>query len=477
MERILIIDDDITFALMLKTWLSKKGFRTETAASVAAARTALAEGGFSLVLSDMRLPDEDGIALLQWMSGQHMEIPVIVMTSYAEIQNAVRCMKLGARDYVAKPVNPDELLKKIREALDVPAAGSEKPPVPAASAKKPREERPNYIEGRSDAAQRLYEYVRLVAPTNMSVLVTGASGTGKEHVAQLIHRESRRAGKPFVAVDCGAIGRELAASEFFGHVKGSFTGAVGDKTGAFEAANGGTLFLDEVGNLTYETQVQLLRALQERRIRPVGGSREIPVDIRLIAATNEDLEAAIARGAFRADLYHRINEFTLRMPELRQMRGDIMLFADFFLDAANRELDKRIVGFDPQAAAAMTRYDWPGNLRGITSPAANCPPSCPRLPKLLRCRCAIRPARRSRSAARWRWPGATSRRQPNCSASTARPSTTSCIFTASNSRRVWIISTLCSAIPHLSTLRTIPACLADRCLSAVCRFLSGWHAA
>ena len=170
MERILIIDDDITFALMLKTWLSKKGFRTETAASVAAARTALAEGGFSLVLSDMRLPDEDGIALLQWMSGQHMEIPVIVMTSYAEIQNAVRCMKLGARDYVAKPVNPDELLKKIREALDVPAAGSEKPPVPAASAKKPREERPNYIEGRSDAAQRLYEYVRLVAPTNMSVL-------------------------------------------------------------------------------------------------------------------------------------------------------------------------------------------------------------------------------------------------------------------------------------------------------------------
>lgn len=253
--------------------------------------------------------------------------------------------------------------EKIREALDVPAAGSEKPPVPAASAKKPREERPNYIEGRSDAAQRLYEYVRLVAPTNMSVLVTGASGTGKEHVAQLIHRESRRAGKPFVAVDCGAIGRELAASEFFGHVKGSFTGAVGDKTGAFEAANGGTLFLDEVGNLTYETQVQLLRALQERRIRPVGGSREIPVDIRLIAATNEDLEAAIARGAFRADLYHRINEFTLRMPELRQMRGDIMLFADFFLDAANRELDKRIVGFDPQAAAAMTRYDWPGNLR------------------------------------------------------------------------------------------------------------------
>ena len=364
-ERILIVDDDITFALMLRTWLSKRGFGVGTASSVAAARTALEAGGFSLVLSDMRLPDEDGIALLQWMAGAGVAAPVIVMTSYAEIQNAVRCMKLGARDYVAKPVNPDELLKKIREALDVPAAGSEKPPVPAASAKKPREERPNYIEGRSDAAQRLYEYVRLVAPTNMSVLVNGASGTGKEHVAQLIHRESKRAGKPFVAVDCGAIPRDLAASEFFGHVKGAFTGALADKTGAFEAADGGTLFLDEVGNLGYETQVQLLRALQERRIRPVGSNREIPVDIRLVAATNEDLEAAIARGTFRADLYHRINSFTLRMPCLRQMRGDIPLFADFFLDQANRELDKRIVGFDAAAAAALAAYDWPGNLRQL----------------------------------------------------------------------------------------------------------------
>ena len=366
MERILIVDDDITFGLMLKTWLSKKGFETQTAASVAAARAALAEGAFSLVLSDMRLPDEDGIALLQWMAGQRIAAPVIVMTSYAEIQNAVRCMKLGARDYVAKPVNPDELLKKIREALDAPAvlpgAPAAATSVPAAPAAPP-EGAPNYIEGHSDAARRLYEYVRLVAPTNMSVLVNGASGTGKEHVAQLIHRGSKRAGKPFVAVDCGAIPRELAASEFFGHVKGSFTGAVGDKTGAFEAANGGTLFLDEVGNLTYETQVQLLRALQERRIRPVGSNREIPVDIRLVTATNEDLEAAIARGTFRSDLYHRINEFTLRMPELRQMRGDVMLFADFFLDQANRELDKHIVGFDPEAAAAMTRYDWPGNLR------------------------------------------------------------------------------------------------------------------
>ena len=452
-ERILIVDDDITFALMLRTWLSKRGFGVGTASSVAAARTALEAGGFSLVLSDMRLPDEDGIALLQWMAGAGVAAPVIVMTSYAEIQNAVRCMKLGARDYVAKPVNPDELLKKIREALDVPAA----PAAKSASKPAPRaagsfSEQPlNYIEGRSDAARQLYEHIRLVAPTNMSVLVNGASGTGKEHVAQLIHRESKRAGKPFVAVDCGAIPRDLAASEFFGHVKGAFTGALADKTGAFEAADGGTLFLDEVGNLGYETQVQLLRALQERRIRPVGSNREIPVDIRLVAATNEDLEAAIARGTFRADLYHRINSFTLRMPCLRQMRGDIPLFADFFLDQANRELDKRIVGFDAAAAAALAAYDWPGNLRQLknavmsatllagasTSPAATCRPKSPEVRRNLRrrlFRCAIPLPRRSRSAAPSQRRAATSRRPPNCSASTAKRSTTNSIFTVSNRR-------------------------------------------
>ena len=365
MKRILIVDDDITFALMLRTWLSKRGFEVAAVSTGAAARKSLSEGEFSLVLCDMRLPDEDGISLLQWMAGEGVTAPVIVMTSYADIQNAVRCMKLGARDYVAKPVNPDELLKKIREALDAPEAQAPAAKPAPRAAKGVSAAALNYIEGRSDASRRLYEYIRLVAPTNMSVLINGASGTGKEHVAQLIHQNSKRAGKPFVAVDCGAISRELAASEFFGHIKGSFTGAVSDKKGAFELADGGTLFLDEVGNLTYETQVQLLRALQERRIRPVGGNREIPVDIRLVAATNEDLEAAIARGTFRADLYHRINSFTLRVPPLRERREDIPLFADFFLDQANRELDKRIVGFDASALRALTACDWPGNLRQL----------------------------------------------------------------------------------------------------------------
>lgn len=304
----------------------------------------------------------------------------------------------------------------------------------------------------------------------MSVLVNGASGTGKEHVAQLIHRQSKRAGKPFVAVDCGAIPRDLAASEFFGHVKGSFTGAVGDKTGAFEAASGGTLFLDEVGNLTYETQVQLLRALQERRIRPVGSNREVAVDIRLVAATNEDLEAAIARGTFRADLYHRINEFTLRMPEVRQMREDIMLYADFFLDQANRQLDKHIVGFDGEAAAAMVRYDWPGNLRQMKNTVMSATLlcrgdyiSCRELPaEIAGVSGAVavplrNPAgeeeqiRRALALA-----GGTSRRPPNCSASTARPFTTNCTSTgSSDAPACGIFPHTCGAIPHFSTYRRL----------------------
>lgn len=385
MKRILIVDDDVTFALMLATWLGKKGFDTATAATLEAARRRLADEIAEVVLCDMRLPDGDGTDLLEWMARNAIRIPVIVMTGYAEIGNAVRCMKLGAMDYVSKPLNPEELLLKIGEATAprpeagpegkgraaVPSerAGAVQQPkrgsAPQPAAESAESESGDYIEGRSDAARKVYEHVRLVAPTQMSVLIQGASGTGKEHIARLIHERSRRAAKPFVAVDCGAIPRDLAASEFFGHVKGSFTGALTDKTGAFEAANGGTLFLDEVGNLTYDTQVQLLRALQERRIRPVGGVREVPIDIRVVAATNENLVEAIERGSFRMDLYHRLNEFSLRMPELKDTPEDILLYADFFLDQANRELNKQIVGFDAQAVAALRNFGWPGNLRQL----------------------------------------------------------------------------------------------------------------
>lgn len=360
MKRILIVEDDTTFGLMLSTWLKRKGYDPCRVGTVGEGCRELERGEWDLVLTDMRLPDRDGIHLLQWLQERRKAVPTIVMTGYAEIGNAVLCMKLGARDYVSKPVNPDELLRKIEDALTVRQPLPESGETPAG-----RSPMPDYIEGRSEAIRKLYEHVNIVAPTPLSVLITGESGTGKEHVARLIHERSRRRDKPFLAVDCGAVPKELAASEFFGHVKGSFTGALRDKTGVFEAAAGGTVFLDEVGNLPYATQVQLLRALQERRIRPVGGTREVPIDVRVVAATNERLEEAIARGDFRLDLYHRLNEFSLRMPALCEQREDILLYADFFLDAADRELGKEVVGFDAAAAALLKSYDWPGNMRQL----------------------------------------------------------------------------------------------------------------
>lgn len=338
MLSILIVEDDITFSLMLTTWLGKKGFVVRSSSSVSDAKRRLGEEAFDLVISDLRLPDSDGIDLLKWLKSTHPSLPLIMMTSYAEIQTAVQAMKLGAADYIAKPLNPDELLGKIKELVRVEEKAPARAPVPSA---------PDlYIEGQSQAARQLYEHVRLVAPTDMSVLVTGASGTGKEYIARRIHEQSNRSKAPFVAVDCGAIPKELAASEFFGHVKGSFTGAIENKTGAFVAAQGGTIFLDEIGNLTYEVQVQLLRALQERKVKPIGSNQEIAINVRLISATNENLRQAIEKGDFREDLYHRINEFTIRIPDLKERKEDLLLFANHFLDLANSELQKDIIGFD-----------------------------------------------------------------------------------------------------------------------------------
>ena len=355
MLSILIVEDDITFSLMLTTWLGKKGFVVRSSSSVSDAKRRLGEEAFDLVISDLRLPDSDGIDLLKWLKSTHPSLPLIMMTSYAEIQTAVQAMKLGAADYIAKPLNPDELLGKIKELVRV----EEKAParVPVSSA-------PDlYIEGQSQAARQLYEHVRLVAPTDMSVLVTGASGTGKEYIARRIHEQSNRSKAPFVAVDCGAIPKELAASEFFGHVKGSFTGAIENKTGAFVAAQGGTIFLDEIGNLTYEVQVQLLRALQESKVKPIGSNQEIAINVRLISATNENLRQAIEKGDFREDLYHRINEFTIRIPDLKERKEDLLLFANHFLDLANSELQKDIIGFDNDTMQLFQSYSWPGNLR------------------------------------------------------------------------------------------------------------------
>lgn len=360
-KTILIVEDDVTFALMLQTWLGKKNFSVTACGTVAQAKAALEKETMNLILCDLRLPDGEGVELLEWLHSQNNPTPLIIMTHYAEIQSAVQAMKLGAKDYISKPVNPEMLLQKIEEAIaSKPENNSrQKPEVRIQKTSSTQD----YLEGESDAARQLYNYVRLVAPTNMSVLINGASGTGKEFVARRIHELSRRASEPFVAVDCGSIMKDLAASEFFGHKKGSFTGAIDDKVGAFVAANGGTVFLDEIGNLSYDVQVQLLRVLQERKVRPIGSNTEIPIDVRLVAATNEDLQAAIIEGHFREDLYHRINEFTIKMPLLRERQEDIVHFAEFFLDKANNELEKEIIGFSPEAVQAIKQYAWPGNLR------------------------------------------------------------------------------------------------------------------
>lgn len=358
MKHILIVEDDTTFAVMLQTWLSKKKFSVASVSGIAAAKKTLIESSVDLVLCDLRLPDGDGIDLLEWVSNRNVNVPLIVMTSYAAIPSAVQAMKLGARDYISKPVNPEDLLQKINEVFNAGVKTGKQIPV---SESVPEET--NYLEGQSEAARQLYTYVKLVASTSMSVLINGASGTGKEYVAKRIHQLSKRSEKPFVAIDCGAIPKELAASEFFGHKKGSFTGAIEDKVGAFIEADGGTIFLDEIGNLSYDVQVQLLRVLQERRVKPIGTTTEVKVDVRLIAATNEDLKAAIKSGAFREDLYHRINEFTIYMPHLCERGEDIPLFANFFLDQANRELEKPVPGFLPEAMERISQYTWPGNLR------------------------------------------------------------------------------------------------------------------
>lgn len=379
MRHILIVEDDIAFGTMLQTWLRRKGFEVDKATSVGAAVKLLVDmKSVDLVLSDLRLPDHDGLRLLAWMHEHSINAPFIVMTNYAEVQNAVLAMKSGAADYIAKPVQPDILLQKINDAMQqntqqsnatIQNSTTQNAPTAHNSKLKTQnsEAAPRYIEGKSEASRQLYSYVELVAPTPMSVLILGASGTGKEYVAHRIHDLSQRRDRPFFALDCGAIPRDVAASEFFGHKKGAFTGADADKRGAFEIANGGTLFLDEVGNLSYEVQVQLLRALQERRIRPVGGTKEIDIDIRLVCATNENLEEAVSDGRFREDLYHRINEFTIYMPKLSERGSDLFLFADLFIRHANEELNRNVEGFDSGAAEMLASHSWPGNLRELNN--------------------------------------------------------------------------------------------------------------
>lgn len=356
--KILIIEDDISFGEVLKRWIIKNGYQAFLTGTTKQAKEMVRKQKIDLVLTDLRLPDGDGILFLTWLREMKIETPVIIMTNYAEINSAVIAIKLGAFDYLQKPILPNVLYQKIKQALQ-PEATRQKP-----DAKEPEAIR-RVVYGNSRAARKMYEEIEIIAPTRMSVLILGESGTGKEYAARMIHEKSKRKDAPFIAVDCGILSRELAPSELFGHVKGAFTSAISNKKGVFEQAGGGTVFLDEIENLPYEVQIQLLRALQELTIRPVGSVTDIKVDVRIIVATNERLEKAIAKGTFREDLYHRLNEFTIQIPPLRERIEDIPVFATSFLEEANEEMEKNIEGISDEAMNILTGHHWSGNLREL----------------------------------------------------------------------------------------------------------------
>jgi two-component system response regulator HydG len=362
MYKVLIVDDDATFCLMLRSYLGNKGFEVKEVFSAGSALKAAAEQQFDIILTDLRLPDFDGIELIDRLKEINPNVPAILMTRYGDIRSAVTAIKSGAFDYITKPVNPDELLLTINKALEkqksenIKKTGILSQRLPGSL---------NYFRGSSELSLLVEQYISLVAPTDMSVIIQGESGTGKEYVARMIHLKSYRHSKPFVAVDCGALSNELAASELFGHTKGSFTDAHSDKEGQFQQANGGTLFLDEIGNLSYETQLKLLRATQERKVRKIGDNKDVNVDVRILVATNEDLSANVQKGTFREDLFHRLNEFKITVPPLRQRGEDISKFAEYFLQLSNQELGRNVHGFDKSAMEAILTYSWPGNIREI----------------------------------------------------------------------------------------------------------------
>ncbi len=359
MKTILVVDDDITFCLMLQSYLSKQGYRVITTKTAEEGLYALKQEEIHLVLSDYRMPHKNGMELYEDIKQIKPHIPVIIMTSYGDIRLAVIAMKMGVIDYITKPVNHEELSEVIRNVLTTPVHQDRTNPTTSPY------EKEKFVQGNDRSWKQIEDYIQVVSPTQLSVIIQGESGTGKEFVARRLHDLSRRAEHPFVAIDCGALSNELSASELFGHMKGAFTGASSDKKGQFELAHKGTLFLDEIGNLNYEIQVKLLRAIQERKIKRIGGSKDIAIDVRLIVATNEDLSKAVQEGKFREDLFHRLNEFSIFLNPLRERPEDIKLFAENFLTLANEELNKEIKGFDAEVMEKLIRYPWPGNLREL----------------------------------------------------------------------------------------------------------------
>ena len=368
-KKILIIDDDFDMCTLLSRFLDKKGYNTEVAHNASKGLAKFNEFHFDIVLCDFRLGDKDGKEVLLKIKEAKPKTIVIIITGYSDIKTAVDVIKLGAFDYITKPLIPDEVINVIEKAMAAPvsqqASTSPKVSSQLPSKKKIYELSSNneYLIGQDNETARIYRQIEMVAPTNYSVILYGESGTGKEVIAKTIHEASTRKGKPFIAMDCGTLSKELSGSELFGHVKGAFTGAVTDKEGHFELANGGTLFLDEVSNLPKDVQASLLRVIQERKYKRVGGTKEMDVDVRIIVASNENLQEAYQRGKFREDLYHRFNEFSINLPPLRKRKSDIPLFAQFFLDRTNNELEKDIEGYEEDVEQMFLNYAWPGNLR------------------------------------------------------------------------------------------------------------------
>ena len=360
MARILIVEDDTAFNAMLLQFLQRNDYEAHASFSVKEALEKLETTSFDVILSDLRLPDQDGLALLSILKEQNKQIPFVLMTAYADVKTAVKAIKIGAADYISKPFMPEEALLVLKKILS-----SDKKSISVPQKEINKEAKSLFYWGNGIASIKLKKHIDLVAPTPLSVLITGENGTGKEVVAKTIHEKSDRNVQPFIAVDCGAIPKDIAGSEFFGHIKGSFTGAINDKVGCFEAANGGTLFLDEIGNLSYENQILLLRAIQERKIKKIGSNEEIAIDIRLLCATNENLKLAVANGSFREDLFHRINEFSISIPALRERKEDIEAFVHLFLEKANQQLNKNITKVSKEALLALLQYNWPGNIREL----------------------------------------------------------------------------------------------------------------
>ncbi|HTQ66249.1 MAG TPA: sigma-54 dependent transcriptional regulator [Puia sp.] len=366
MKKILIIDDDMDMCNLLSRFLERRGYETATAHNGHKGISKFKESKFDVVLCDFRLGDKEGREVLQEIKTMDPGTIVIIITGYSDIKIAVDVIKLGAFDYITKPLVPDEVLNVIKRGLQNSATTSSGETENLVSKTRTRNsENIDVVVGQSSITRELYRQIELVAPTNYSVILYGESGTGKEVIARSIHAGSLRRDRPFIAMDCGTLSKELAGSELFGHVKGAFTGALNDKEGHFELANGGTLFLDEVANLSVEIQAALLRVIQERKFKRVGGNKEMDVDVRIIVASNENLQDAYRKGKFREDLFHRFNEFSIILPPLRERKEDIPLFAKFFLEKAKEELSKKVEGFDDEVIHTFLNYSWPGNLREL----------------------------------------------------------------------------------------------------------------